>query len=54
MSGKCRPCLREKTLANLYAAWCRGNISATDYSCVVAVFKKLDEYEKREDKSNER
>ena len=48
MSGKCRPCLREKTLANLDLASRLGHISMTDYKCVKAVFEKLAEYEKRE------
>ena len=54
MSGKCRPCLRKKTLASLYEAWCRNNISTTDFNCVMAAFDKLAEYEKREGESNER
>lgn len=48
MSGKCRPCLRKKTLANLYAAWCRNNISTTDFNCVMTAFEKLEGYEKQE------
>lgn len=47
MSGKCRPCLREKTLVNLDRASRAGYISMTDYNCVKAVFEKLEEYEKR-------
>lgn len=31
MSGKCRPCLREKTLVNLDRASRAGYISMTDY-----------------------
>lgn len=48
MSGKCRPCLRKKTLANLDRASRAGYISMTDYNCVKSVFEKLWEYEKRE------
>lgn len=48
MSGKCRPCLRKKTLANLDRASRANYISMTDYNCVKAVFEKLEEYEKRE------
>lgn len=45
MSGKCRPCLRKKTLANLDRALRAGYISMTDYNCVKSVFEKLWEYE---------
>lgn len=48
MSGKCRPCLRKKTLENLTDAFFRGNISATDYNCVKVAFDKIEEYEKQE------
>lgn len=48
MSGKCRPCLRKKTLINLDRASRSGYISMTDYNCVKSVFEKLEEYEKRE------
>lgn len=47
MSGKCRPCLRKKTLANLDRASRANYISMTDYNCVKAVIEKLEEYEKR-------
>lgn len=47
MSGKCRPCLRIKTLANLDRASRAGYISMTDYNCIRAVFEKLEEYEKQ-------
>ena len=39
MSGKCRPCLRQKTLENV--AWC--NLSQTDKNCIKAVFDKFEE-----------
>lgn len=53
MSGKCRPCLREKTLANLDRVSGAGYISMTDYNCVKSVFEKLEEYEKKERESND-
>ena len=39
MSGKCRLCLRQKTLENV--AWC--NLSQTDKNCIKAVFDKFEE-----------
>ena len=53
MSGKCRPCLRKKTLANLDRSSRSGYISMTDYDCVKAGFEKLEEYEKQENESND-
>lgn len=50
MSGKCRPCLRIKTLVNLDRASRAGYISMTDYNCVKSVFEKLEEYERRYEK----
>ena len=34
MSGKCRPCLRKKTLENVFHC----NLSKTDKECIYAVF----------------
>lgn len=53
MSGKCRPCLRKKTLENLYRMWCARYLSMTDYICVRTAFEKLEEYEKQENESND-
>lgn len=36
MPGKCRPSLREKTLANVM----RSNLSETDKACIKAVFER--------------
>lgn len=47
MSGKCRPCLRKKTLENFDRASRAGYISMTGYNCVKAAFEKLEEYERR-------
>ena len=38
MPGKCRPSLREKTLANVM----RSNLSETDKACIKAVFERYD------------
>lgn len=38
MSGKCRPSLRKKTLANVM----RSPLSVTDKECVKAVFERFD------------
>lgn len=37
MPGKCRPSLREKTLANVM----RSNLSETDKECIKAVFERF-------------
>ena len=37
MSGKCRPSLREKTLANVM----RSDLSNTDKKCIVSVFNRF-------------
>lgn len=39
MSGKTRPCLREKTLENVK----RSNLSETDKKCIKEVFKRYEE-----------
>ena len=38
MSGKCRPCLRKKTLENVFHC----NLSKTDKECIYAVFDLVD------------
>ena len=38
MSGKCRPCLRKKTLENVFHC----NLSKTDKECIYAVFDFVD------------
>lgn len=39
MSGKCRPSLRKKTLANVVCS----NLSTTDKECIKAVFERYTE-----------
>ena len=38
MSGKCRPCLRKKTLENVFHC----NLSKTDKECIYGVFDLAD------------
>ena len=38
MSGKCRPCLRKKTLENVFHC----NLSQTDKECIYGVFDLAD------------
>lgn len=39
MSGKCRPCLRRKTLCNVWFS----ELSNTDKDCITAVFDRFEE-----------